>query len=188
MVAAEDHPSNAAFFHSGGHPKFRRDTLLFRALACAFATIINPPLAIENIGRRNIGVLGAGTMPKTPGKPPFSIVSDETTGICPPRKLGPHGAALWGRIQNEYGISDTGGAEILCQICQSLDRAEELAEAIARDGPVIYTRAGVPKSHPAIKDELSCRAFVTRAIERLGLNIEALKPGPGRPPGYWKPT
>jgi hypothetical protein len=128
-------------------------------------------------------------MAKTPGKPPFSIVSGETVGILPPRKLGPHGTALWNAIQREYAIEDRGGVEILCQICQSLDRAEELAEAIARDGPVVYNRIGAPRSHPAIRDELSCRAFVTRALERLGLNIEALKPGPGRPPSPagWRP-
>jgi len=85
-------------------------------------------------------------MPKTPGKPPFSIVSGETTVISPPRKLGAHGRQLWDRIQSEYGIADTGGVEILCQICQSLDRAERLAEAITKDGEVVYTRAGVPKS------------------------------------------
>jgi|SRR5215831_899760 len=128
-------------------------------------------------------------MPKTPGKPPFSIVSGETVGILPPRKLGPYGLALWNRIQGEYGFSDTGGIEILCQICQSVDRAEALAEAISKDGAVVYNRAGVPKSHPSIKDELSCRAFVVRSLERLGLNIEALKSGPGRPPSPsgWRP-
>ena len=126
-------------------------------------------------------------MMKTPGKPPLSIVADETTGISPPRPLGPHGASLWDRVQREYGIHDTGGIELLAQACHALDRAENLAEAIARDGDVIHTRTGVPKTHPAVKDELACRAFVVKTLERLGLNVEAIKQ-PGKPtkPFGWR--
>ena len=85
-------------------------------------------------------------------------------------------------------IHDTGGIELLAQACQALDRAENLAEAIARDGDVIHTRTGVPKTHPAVKDELACRAFVVKTLERLGLNVETIKPM-GRPPKPfgWKP-
>jgi len=128
-------------------------------------------------------------MPKTPEKPPFSIVAGETTAVSPPRALGPHGTALWNRVQAEYRITDCGGLELLCQACQALDRAESLAEAIARDGNVIYSRTGVPRSHPAVKDELACRAFVVKTLERLGLNVEAIK-SPGRPPQQmgWRPN
>ena len=80
----------------------------------------------------------------------------------------------------EYAITDRGGIELLAQACAALDRAESLAEAIAEDGAVIRTRSG-PKSHPAAKDELQNRAFVVRTLERLGLNVEAIKT-PGRPP------
>ena len=120
-------------------------------------------------------------MAKTPEKPPLSLVASETAVISPPRPLGPHGASLWQRVMREYGIADTGGIELLCQACQALDRAENLADAIARDGATIYSRTGVPRSHPSIKDELACRAFVVRTLERLGISIEAVKP-PGRPP------
>jgi len=72
---------------------------------------------------------------------------------------------------------------------EALDRAEALAAAIARDGDVVYSRTGVPKTHPAVKDELACRSFVVKTLERLGLNIENLKPGPGRlpSPSGWRP-
>jgi len=120
-------------------------------------------------------------MAKPPEKPPLSVVSDATVAISPPRKLGPHGTALWTAIQSEYGIGDRGGIELLAQACASLDRAEDLAEAINRDGAVIYSRLGVPKTHPACKDELGCRAFVTRTLERLGVTVEPLKSA-GRPP------
>jgi len=78
-------------------------------------------------------------------------------------------------------IHDTGGIELLAQACAAEDRAENLADAIARDGEVIHSRTGVPKTHPAVKDELACRAFIVKTLERLGLNVEAIKQ-PGRPP------
>jgi hypothetical protein len=122
-------------------------------------------------------------MPKTSGRPPFSVISpDDTISGTPPRDLGRHGRELWNAVQREYGISDRGGIELLAQCCAAADTAEALAAAIARDGAVIYTRTGVPRSHPAVKDALACRAFVVKTIERLGLNVEAIKPGPGRPP------
>jgi hypothetical protein len=119
-------------------------------------------------------------MPKIPAQPALSIVSPATTGGSPPRDLGQHGRKLWDEVQAAYGISDRGGIELLAQACASLDRAEQLAAAIATDGAIVYTRAGAPRSHPAVKDELACRAFVCRTLERLGLNVEAVKPV-GRP-------
>jgi hypothetical protein len=56
-----------------------------------------------------------------------------------------------------------------------------LAEAIMRDGATVYSDSGVPRSHPGIKDELNARALVVRTLERLGLNVEAVRPV-GRPP------
>jgi hypothetical protein len=93
-------------------------------------------------------------------------------------------------VQREYAIADVGGRELLAQACAAEDRAESLAAAIARDGDVIYSRTGVPRTHPAVKDELACRAFVVRTLERLGISIEAVKP-PGRPPSGglgWTPS
>jgi hypothetical protein len=116
-----------------------------------------------------------------PKSPPFSIVGSEPAPP-PPRPLGAHGQALWDAIQREYAIADRGGTEILAQLCAALDRAEMLREAVERDGPVVYSsRGGAPRVHPAVKDELACRAFINRSLERLGLNVEAVKPGPGRP-------
>jgi len=105
----------------------------------------------------------------------------DATGPQPPRPLGKHGAALWQRVQAEYAIADIGGIELLAQAAQSLDRAEALAARIAEDGEVIYAKSG-PKAHPAVKDELACRAFVVRTLQKLGLNVEAIKPV-GRPSG-----
>ena len=128
-------------------------------------------------------------MPKTPQPARLSVVSPATTSGAPPRDLGQPGRELWDAVQREYGITDRGGIELLAQACAALDRAEGLAAAIAIDGAIVYSRTGVPRCHPAVKDELACRAFVVRTLERLGLNVEAVKPGPGRPPSAfgWTP-
>jgi hypothetical protein len=63
-----------------------------------------------------------------------------------------------------------------------LDRAEQLAECIAQDGPT-FKIGGIPKSHPSLRDEIQCRAFVTRTLARLGaVGTDAKKRPPGRPP------
>jgi hypothetical protein len=105
--------------------------------------------------------------------------------IAPPRRLGEHGTNLWNTIQDEYGVRDTGGKEILMQACAALDRAEEMAAEIDRDGPVISIK-GVPREHPCLKGELANRAFCVRCLQKLGLNFEEVK-NVGRPPG-WSPN
>jgi hypothetical protein len=123
-------------------------------------------------------------MAKPTDKPPLTLVNPMSTGISPPRKLGNAGLSLWNAVQSEYRIADAGGVELLAQACAAADRVEALAERISTDGEVIHSRAG-PKAHPALRDELAGRAFICRTLERLGLNLEAIKPV-GRPPGGWK--
>jgi len=116
--------------------------------------------------------------------PPLTLVSPTTTGNAPPRKLGEHGLSLWYAVHSEYQVDDRGGLEILMQICAASDRVEALAAQISVDGETIRSRTGVLKVHPCIKDELALRAFIVRGLERLGLNVEAIRPSVGRPGGY----
>ncbi|MFN6935547.1 MAG: hypothetical protein ACK4NZ_10400 [Tsuneonella sp.] len=117
-------------------------------------------------------------------KPALTLAAPPLT-IAPPRPLGEHGQAFWQRVQTEYAVSDTGGMELLAQAAAALDRAEECAAAIARDGLTIVAANGAIKDHPLAKVELANRAFVTRAIARLGLDVEPIQ-RVGRPPmkGY----
>jgi hypothetical protein len=118
-----------------------------------------------------------------PKHPPLTLVSPATTSIAPPRNLGPHGLNLWNRIQHEYRVDDAGGVEILAQACAGLDRAEELKACIDADGAVVRVR-GIPRAHPACKDEIAARAFVVRTLQRLGLSFEAIKSPGGQPRPY----
>jgi hypothetical protein len=115
-------------------------------------------------------------------KPPLSIVKTRATGgLKPARKLGKTGLALWNTIMAEYQITDAGGAELLLQICGASDRLDAIGNCIAADGETIRTKTGM-RAHPLLREETALRAFVSRTIERLGLNIETVKPV-GRPPG-----
>jgi hypothetical protein len=93
----------------------------------------------------------------------------------PTRKLGKHGAVLWRNILDEFDIHDAGGLEMLALACQQLDRAEDCRETIDRDGALIRSKNG-PREHPLLRHELAARAFVARTLQRLGVNVEAIKP------------
>jgi hypothetical protein len=120
-------------------------------------------------------------MAKPPQKPPLALVTGEIESYATPlRPLGHHGQRLWSLVQSEYGISDVGGREMLTQIAELLDRAEELRETINRDGAVIYSKSG-PRLHPACHEETSLRVAIGKMLERLGLNLEPLKSPGGQP-------
>jgi hypothetical protein len=80
-----------------------------------------------------------------------------------------------------YEFSDRASYETLYQACSAADRAERCRAAIDADGEVLKTRGSV-RDHPLIKHELALRAFVCRALQRLGLDLEPVRPGRGRPP------
>jgi hypothetical protein len=125
----------------------------------------------------------ARKFPMTKKPPILKVVKSSSSNVTPPtRKLGRHGTVFWNTAMSEYQIADSGGLEILQQICNAIDRAESLAEQIDKDGEMIVVK-GQLRPHPLLRDELANRAFVCRGLQRLGLNIEAIKPV-GRPGGY----
>jgi hypothetical protein len=120
---------------------------------------------------------------KKSAKPPhLTLVEPGAIGLQPSRPLGEHGRALWAKVSSEYDVSDAAGTEMLTQACQACDRAEAVAACVEADGEMVRTPQGI-KVHPAIREELSARGFVVRTLQKLGLNFEPVRAGPGRPPG-----
>jgi hypothetical protein len=117
----------------------------------------------------------------TPLRAQTSPSAPAAVAVHPPRELGLHGRVLWDDILREFRIEDRAGLELLTLACEALDRAERLARQINEDGEVVKGSAGMMKEHPGLRSELQNRAFVARTLERLGLNLEAVKPV-GRPP------
>jgi hypothetical protein len=117
-------------------------------------------------------------------RPPLKVVRNPAgNGPQPPRPLGQHGQRLWNDLTREFDFSDRAGQELLAAACTQLDRAKELAEQISADSPVIRTRSGVVKAHPAILVESTCGTAVVRTLIKLGLTFEPTGSAGGRPPG-----
>src|SRR5262245_4446725 len=92
--------------------------------------------------------------------------------------------SLWSRIRDEYDVDDAAGIELLTLACESLDRAAAIGELIDHAGEgSVHSETGIVRSNPMVKDELACRAFVSKCIERLGLNSEIPRATGGRPAG-----
>jgi hypothetical protein len=124
-------------------------------------------------------------------KPSLTLVDPQQTAVAtlvsPPSNLGKAGRTLWQSIMTEYDIRDSGGQQMLLQICEAADRVQEFSTIIKRDGPVIRTKMR-PKDHPLLKHEQAARSFIIRSLGRLGLDVEPLK-AIGRPtqPNAWTP-
>jgi hypothetical protein len=115
-------------------------------------------------------------------KPRIHLVSDtdkaHASGPQPLATLGKAGRTLWDQIAAEFDISDINTRAMLSLICESTDRAARLRAAIDATGEVIMIR-GVPKAHPAIRDEIACRAFIARTLARMGLEPTVSRGRPG---------
>jgi hypothetical protein len=127
-------------------------------------------------------------MTKSADPPRLSLVA-ETDRLNPPAGLGEAGRALWIKVQREYVIDDIGGRAVLEQVCGAADRIETIKQAIAEDGPVLRSRSGGLKGHPCLQAELQNRALVIRGLEKLGLNVEPIRPHghPTKPTGWIPP-
>ena len=119
-----------------------------------------------------------------PPKPSLSIVGASSGNPeAPPATLGAAGASAWREIMDEYGITDAGGLVLLRQVCEATDEIAANDLIIKRDGRLIMSRTGVMREHPLLKNQIALRSFLTRTLQRLGLNLEPVKPI-GRPGGW----
>jgi hypothetical protein len=126
---------------------------------------------------------GENFVAKTPDdNPPLTVVNLAASLPKPPANLGPAGASLWRNIMSEYDVSDAGGQALLEQAAAAYDRAERLRVEIDRDGEIVRGRAGI-REHPGLRGELAARAFICRTLQRLGINLEAVRLTSGRPSG-----
>jgi hypothetical protein len=115
----------------------------------------------------------------------FDVITGGVPNSNPPAMpagLGKHGETLWRQVQKEYEVNDVGGREMLFQICAAADMAARLRAKIDDEGVTIKSK-GISRENPLIKQELACRSFVVRGLQRLGLNFEPIRSTPGRP-GY----
>lgn len=117
-------------------------------------------------------------------KPPLAIVGSSPLppSADPLHGLGEAGRAQWQLITSQYAIDDAGGISMLREICAAVDRLAEIRRQIDEDGPIIMVR-GMPREHPGLRAELGYQAFIVKTLRALGLDVEPVRPGVGRPGG-----
>ena len=122
-------------------------------------------------------------MPPRPS-PQLAVVASRPTtrGQPVPDYLDAFGAAFWTKVTSLYDFDDPASLELLAQCCAARSRAERCRQIIDADGELLQTKVGV-RSHPLIREETQARALAARLLGKLGLDLEPIKSGPGRPPG-----
>lgn len=88
--------------------------------------------------------------------------------IAPPGHLDKPEADLFRRIQEGYGILDSGGIALLTAACEAAGTARLCRERIAVDG--LLTEAG--RAHPLCAVQRDARNSFLACIRQLGLDTE----------------
>jgi hypothetical protein len=118
-------------------------------------------------------------------KPPMQLVGTGfQRGPTPLRPLAKEGRATWDRIVDVFDYEEN-QLEQLMLACEAIDRAEELAEAIRRDGVLLERANGSPRENPLLKLETANRALAARLLAKL--EPKRSYSYPGRPPFSVRP-
>lgn len=78
--------------------------------------------------------------------PPVDAYVDE-----PPQPLGPIGRSLWDAYLGDHDLPDERQRRLLFTACTAAQRAADLGSIIERDGPVIESKTGHMREHPAVR-------------------------------------
>lgn len=100
-----------------------------------------------------------------------------------PKHLSKESRQLWGRLLDEYEITDEAGLLILQTAMEARDRMKDAAAIIKAEGLQLPDRFGQMKAHPLTTVERDSRAAMLAALKALNLGLEPLNDKPGRPPG-----
>ena len=94
-------------------------------------------------------------------KPRLALIkSSKANPTRTPSTLGKSGSKLWSSIQDEYRIDDAGGLALLHQVCLSIDRADECADASEFETPIpMITREGAKPFPPTGYRTLDARSM-----------------------------
>jgi Phage terminase, small subunit len=101
-----------------------------------------------------------------------------------PTGLSARSRRLWTAVIDEYVLSEA-ELELLRSALVSLDRADDAAKLLQRDGLTTTDRYGGLRPHPAVEIESKNRAMFGRFVAQLGIKAvpeakrrAGAKPGP----------
>jgi P27 family predicted phage terminase small subunit len=100
----------------------------------------------------------------------------------PPAHLSIEAKAWWRKIVEQWDLDDP-ALLILEGALEAFDRMRQAQAIIAEQGVTTKDRFKQVKQHPATLVERDAKAALLRGIKALGLDLEPINPGPGRPLG-----
>ena len=100
-----------------------------------------------------------------------------------PTHLSTEAKRWWRKLVDEFDITDEGGFLVLQTALEAFDRMRAASVAIATDGLTVVDRFGQAKPHPLLSIERDARGQLLAGLKALNLDLEPLRPAPGRPPG-----
>lgn len=98
----------------------------------------------------------------------------------PPAHLRPESSEWFRSVVSEFALEDH-HLHLLVLACESLDRATQAREAIAKNGITFIDRYGQVRARPEIQIERDSRTSFARLLRELGLDVEGPSDSP-RPP------
>src|SRR3954471_17809791 len=97
--------------------------------------------------------------------------------------LSPEAKRLRAKLTRAYAIEDEAGELVLNTALEAFDRMRAAQKVIATEGMTFTDRYKQPRAHPLLVTERDSRAAFMAGIKALGLDLEPLHDGPGRPAG-----
>jgi P27 family predicted phage terminase small subunit len=101
----------------------------------------------------------------------------------PPKGLSKEASDWWKKIVSEYVLEDSAGYLLLQVALESFDTMRACQKAIKEQGLYIKDRWGQLKVNPLTITERDSKAQLLASLKSLNLDIEVLRPTPGRPGG-----
>ena len=100
--------------------------------------------------------------------------------ITAPKHLQAEGGDFWEAVLFDYDLEETHHLKLLENACVCVDRIAQARRKIRKNGGFYKDRWGIPKEHPAQKNERENKILFARLIRELNLDLET--PGENRPP------
>jgi P27 family predicted phage terminase small subunit len=97
-----------------------------------------------------------------------------------PTTLKASGRKFWAKVHGNFEMENEHSLKLLEQAAQCLDRLDEVAMIITKEGLCTLDRFGQQRAHPAILIERDQKALFVRIIRELGLDIPAPDTRPPR--------
>jgi P27 family predicted phage terminase small subunit len=111
-----------------------------------------------------------------------SKVSKKEDVSSAPGYLSEEARAIWDLLMEDYEFLEV-QKFVLRTALEAFDRMREAQKLIKENGITQEDRFGQIKAHPACQVEQVSRDAWMRGLRELGLDLEPLRDGPGRPAG-----